>query len=169
MLALTASRATFYDEGFLLVPLARMMPVSRLVGAPSCRALTAGSRFRVTVSGGSMEPVLRDGDELDAERVKSPREVALGDLVVVDAPGAGLVVHRLLWRGRRGLRTWGDGSRRMDAPVEPSDLVGRVVAARRDGVDVMPGAFARRVQWGRQFTSAALHRLRRRLDARFSR
>ena len=112
-----------------------------------------------------MEPVLRDGDEIEAERV-APGDVRLGDLVVVELPDAGLVVHRLLWRGWRGtaaLRTRGDGSGRMDPPVPPGRLLGKVLVATRDENDVTPGPLARRWQWGRHVSAAALHRLRRRL------
>lgn len=140
-----------------------MRSTRRELGADACRALPHGGRFRLLISGRSMEPVLRDGDDVEAERVL-PDELRLGDLVVVDLPEVGLVVHRLLWRSRRGLRTWGDGSRRMDPPVAPGRLVGRVVAALRGGTDVAPGALLRRAQWGRHFSAAALHRLRRRLS-----
>jgi hypothetical protein len=142
-----------------------MGAIRRDLGAEACRALPPGGRFRLRVSGRSMEPVLLDGDEIEAERV-ALGDVRLGDLVVVELPGTGLVVHRLLWRGWRksaSLRTRGDGSRRMDPPVPPAGLLGRVLAATRGALDVTPGPFARRLQWGRHFSAAALHRLRRRL------
>jgi hypothetical protein len=131
-----------------------MRAIGREIGAEACRALPPGARFRLRVSGRSMEPVLLDGDEVEAERI-ADGDARLGDLVVVDLPGAGLVVHRLLWRSRRGLRTRGDGSGLMDPPIAPARFVGRVLGAE--------GAMTRRLNWGRHFSAAALHRLRRRL------
>lgn len=164
LLALTRPWPTFTMTAPLRVAERRGMSLSsRMVAAEACRAMAPGGRFRLRVSGGSMNPILRDGDEIEAERVADPRGVSLGDLVVIDLPDAGLVVHRVLWRSGSGLRTWGDGSRRMDPPIHASALVGRVVAARRGETDVTPSPLARRLQWGRHFTAAALHRLRRRL------
>ena len=140
-----------------------MRATSRELGAEACRALPQGGRFRLRISGRSMEPALREGDDVEAERVP-PGALRLGDLVVVDLPEVGLVVHRLLWRSRRSLRTRGDGSRRMDPPLGLGLLVGRVVSARRGDEDVTPGPLLRRAQWGRHFSAAALHRLRRRLS-----
>lgn len=141
-----------------------MTPKVRDIGAEACRALEPGQVFRLRVSGRSMEPVLREGDEIEAERL-GPRGPRLGDLVVIDLPGAGLVVHRLLWRSRSAMRTWGDGSRRMDPPLAPRCVLGRVRAATRDGAPLpaaSPGALGRSLRWLQQFAAAALHRMRRR-------
>jgi hypothetical protein len=126
------------------------------------RALLAGERFRLRVAGVSMRPILLEGDEVVAERTAGP-DWHLGDILVIDLPGAGLVVHRVLWTSGTAIRTRGDGSGRMDAPVALERVLGRIVQVRRDGRDVAEGVIARRLAWGRHFAAAALHRLGRRM------
>jgi hypothetical protein len=130
------------------------------------RGLADGERFACRVAGTSMEPVLREGDQVTALRWRreGPVGLALGELLVVELPGAGLVVHRLLWKGRRAARTRGDGSGLMDPPVPWDDVLGRVVGASRGGAEALPGPAARRWAWLRQFVAAAAHRVRRRIE-----
>ncbi len=143
-----------------------MSPRIRDIGAEACRALAAGTRFRFVVSGRSMEPALLAGDEVEAERLASPRGATPGDLVVIGLPDQGLVVHRLIWRRSDGsVRTRGDGSRRVDPIVRSGDLLGRVVAVHRDGRVVTPGWLARRLAGLKALIHAAAHRLGRRLRA----
>ena len=138
--------------------------MSRLQSASlsAIRALDAGERFAFRVSGTSMLPVLREGDEVTALRCR-PSDPALGELLVIELPDAGLVVHRLLWKGREAARTWGDGSALMDPPVPWQDVLGRVVEASREGASVLPGPIARRWTWLRHFTTAAARWIRRRI------
>ena len=113
-----------------------------------------GARFTVHVSGTSMAPSLREGDELRVERTSGPDGCSLGDLVAIVRPDVGLVVHRLLWTGSTHVRTRGDGSGLMDVPIAREDVLGRVTSARRDGVEVLPGTLARRIAWARHFSIA---------------
>ena len=140
-----------------------MPTVPQALAASTCRDVPVGGRFGVTVSGRSMVPTLLPGDELAVERITDVAGLRLGDVVVVDFADVGLAVHRLLWRGRRGVRTRGDGTGRMDAPIATSDVLGRVVSARRDGVEVLPGGLRARLAWVRQFSAAAVYRIGRRL------
>ena len=128
------------------------------------RDLGVGERFACRVSGTSMLPVLRAGDEVVAERCARDSTLLLGELLVVELPDAGLVVHRLLWKGRSAVRTRGDGSGVMDPAVPWEDVLGRVVEASRDEADVLPGTMARLRAWLRQFAAAAAHRLKRRIQ-----
>jgi len=139
----------------------------RAVSAEAIRDLAPGCPFSCVVSGESMLPLLRPGDRVVARR-RDPGETGdgethlrLGDLVVVDLPDAGLVVHRLLWRGRTGLRTRGDGSETMDPAVDPSRVLGRVEEARRGEATL--GIERLRRGWTRHLAAAALHRIGRRV------
>jgi hypothetical protein len=111
----------------------------------------AGERPVVaTVRGGSMAPLLVDGDRVEIAPARWPLP---GDLVAFEAGDERLVVHRLLgyrWAaGGIACVTQGDASPRPDPPVARALLLGRVVAPAR----VLPtparraralGAFARR-------------------------
>jgi len=111
-----------------------------------------------------MLPVLRAGDEVVAERCTQASPPRLGELLVIELPDAGLVVHRLLWKGSAAVRTRGDGSGQMDPPVPWDDVLGRVVGASRGEVEILQGTTARLGAWLRQFCAAALHRMKRRIQ-----
>ena len=121
--------------------------------------LAGGETFRLVVAGRSMAPVLVEGDELVAVRTAGGRGWKLGDIVVLDLPGAGLVVHRVVWSSAGSVRTRGDGSGLVDAPVTPERVLGRVVSATRAGRDVTENGLRRRASWLRGLAAAAWRRL----------
>lgn len=77
-------------------------------------------RIRIRVRGGSMASALRDGDEVDV-RIASGREAGIGDVVLVLAERT-TVLHRVIARDARGVRTQGDASRAPD-PLVPFERV----------------------------------------------
>jgi hypothetical protein len=83
-------------------------------------------RLRLTVTGASMQPLLRDGDVVEVERVP-PGDLRVGDIIVVRCSGE-WVTHRLLAVDEHGWHTHGDGSRRVDIPAVAAEVAGRVVA-----------------------------------------
>jgi hypothetical protein len=94
--------------------------------------LQAGGELRLSVSGGSMRPALREGDCLVVRPLAGPPH--LGE-VLVYARGGRLWAHRLLARSPSGrfMLTKGDARGRPDALLGPEDLVGRAVAVERAG------------------------------------
>ena len=111
----------------------------------------------------------------------SPRRRRVGDILLFRQGGV-LVVHRFLGRvrSRRAgpcLRTRGDGRPDLDPPVFDRDVVGRVVAVRRDGGwrtlrGPLPALYARMIAWHDHVWSGAAWlagKLDRRLPAAFLR
>ena len=91
-----------------------------------------GARAWVEVSGSSMNPLIRTGDELEVEfGAERPR---LGEIVVFWEHGR-MVVHRLVQRhltaGGEMLVTRGDASLRFDREFPADQLFGVVRACRR--------------------------------------
>jgi signal peptidase I len=81
------------------------------------------------LNGGSMSPLLLDGDELLVDPTRgAPR---LGD-VIVFPQGEILVAHRVIQMGRE-LRTAGDASRGQCERVDPGTILGIVTEVRRRG------------------------------------
>ena len=104
--------------------------------APLLRELAAaGATAELPVRGTSMRPILRDGDRVRVVPVTAA-DVRTGDVVVL-AGSSGPVIHRLVgwWPARGAWRvlTKGDGAPRLDPPLRPDELAGRVVARVRDG------------------------------------
>ena len=106
--------------------------------APLIRDLASeGKAAEIPVRGNSMRPMLRDGDRVRLAPV-THADARLGDVVLRVEPSSP-IIHRVVgwWPSRDGWRvlTKGDGARRLDPPLPPERLVGRVVALVR-GSDV---------------------------------
>jgi signal peptidase len=125
--------------------------------APLVRELLAdGASPEIPVRGNSMRPMLRDGDRV---RLAAVTHVGarLGDVVLRVEP-SGPVIHRVVgwWPSRDGWRllTKGDGARRLDPPLPPESLAGRIVArVRGTSVQRLDGTGMRIRAWSRAFRS----------------
>lgn len=80
----------------------------------------------VRVSGGSMHPALHSGDLVF---VSNGARATPGDIALIQQPGHGPVLHRVVRVGSDGaLRTKGDANGTLDIePVEPASVRGVVV------------------------------------------
>jgi signal peptidase I len=91
------------------------------------RDLAREAPVTVTVRGGSMSPLLADGDRVE---IAPARFYWPGDVVAFRA-GDGLILHRFLgyrrYGGRLAAVTRGDAAPRPDSPVSLDRLLGRVV------------------------------------------
>lgn len=104
-------------------------PAARARLLRGVRELAAEGPLAVRVRGGSMAPLLRDGDRVEIAPARWPLP---GDLVAFEAADGRLVVHRLLgyrWTaGGLACVTQGDAGPAPDSPVPRGRLLGRVVA-----------------------------------------
>ena len=89
--------------------------------------LASEGPLSAVVRGGSMAPLLADGERVELAPARWPLP---GDVVAFRAEDGRLVVHRLLgyrwWRGGLACVTRGDGGRGPDPPVPRARLLGRV-------------------------------------------
>lgn len=83
-------------------------------------ALDRGRSVRVRARGISMQPLIPDGSTV--ELVPLSRQVAVGDVVAVDASGE-LLIHRVHQTGAE-IELRGDRNLRPDAPVADADVLG---------------------------------------------
>lgn len=106
-----------------------MVPGSREVSA-ALGELAAEAPLECRVRGGSMRPLLADGERVAIVR---RRIYWPGDVVAVASPEGARLVHRLLgfytWRGKLLAVTQGDAAPGPDSPVPLSAVLGRVMAA----------------------------------------
>jgi hypothetical protein len=83
-----------------------------------------------------MAPTIRSGDRVEV-RPLGPAPVRRGDVVLCRAEGGRLLAHRVIGVDRGGdgliLRTQGDALTGADAPIDGSQVLGRVVAVERRG------------------------------------
>lgn len=90
----------------------------------------AGGSLWTTGHGGSMSPVLRDGDRLLL--TGSRTDLKVGSVVLGRFRGR-LVVHRVVALADRCVRTRGDSCDVTDPWISRDDVAARVVAAERHG------------------------------------
>ena len=128
-------------------------------------AMVAGQMPFLTVSSASMAPLLRVGDEVGIQPV-ALSQLRIGDVVVVCHQQL-ILTHRFCgrWAGKSDdtFVTRGDRSRMYDSPWTESQLLGRVVARRRQKqllwLDFGPGRWlSRRLAVMAQVEQKALKR-----------
>ncbi len=92
-----------------------------------CMALRDGHTMQYKALGWSMWPFIRNGSILT---VKPKERIAIGDVILYKSRGA-LIAHRVIGRqrvnGRSVFVTKGDNLSGKDAPVDASELLGKVV------------------------------------------
>jgi Peptidase S24-like len=91
--------------------------------------LRAGSTIRIRAFGTSMLPTIWPGDVLVIESASLDR-LECGDVVLVNREN-GVRVHRLLDKQGAHWITRGDGMAQDDPPMEPDQILGRVLEIRR--------------------------------------
>ena len=89
-----------------------------------------GEELRLTVTSGSMAPLLRPGDSVLVEPITT--ELKLGEIVVLRHNNE-WITHRVLRIEAQRCQTYGDNARSVDEPITLDAVVGRVVAIERAG------------------------------------
>lgn len=110
----------------MIVPSDELMPVVRA-------SLGRGQRVRMTVSGSSMWPFLRNGDVVELEGVE---RVRLGDIVLVGmAPGRPqrYVLHRAVRMEGDAFFVRGDAQTGCEGPFRAASVLGRATTVWRQG------------------------------------
>lgn len=107
------------------VPSRELMPVIRA-------ALERGQRVRLTATGSSMAPFIRDGDVVELEPMRSMP--TLGDMLLVQYASVDRhVVHRVVGIEGDAFFLRGDAQKHREGPFTRGDVLGRVVLSYRNG------------------------------------
>jgi len=97
--------------------------------------LLRSGAFRFRVAGWSMYPALRKGDRIAVDPVR-PAQLRVGDLLLFHHLGQ-LICHRLIALHEAGpvprIITKGDAVTGCDGPLQPDQVLGRVVSVGRSG------------------------------------
>jgi hypothetical protein len=108
----------------MIVPSRELMPVIRA-------ALERGQHVRMTVTGGSMWPFIRDGDIVELEPLST--SPAQGDIVLAQPSAEHYVVHRVVRVQGESVWLRGDAQRHCEGPVQPHDILGRITRSHHHG------------------------------------
>lgn len=108
----------------MIVSAGELMPVIR-------SALKRGQRVRMTVSGSSMLPFIRSGDEVELEPVLSQPDI--GDVILAQRDDERYVLHRVIRVEGEGFFLRGDGQRNCEGPFALRKALGKVTTAYHKG------------------------------------
>jgi signal peptidase I len=97
--------------------------------------LARGACLRFQARGGSMRPLIRDGDILEVQPVEVA-EVRVGDVIFFRGHRENMLAHRLVNKtraedGETKLIAKGDSASQFDRPVRPNQLFGKVISIER--------------------------------------
>lgn len=97
--------------------------------------LVRGDCLRFQARGGSMCPLIRDGDILEVQPIEVA-EVRLGDVIFFQGHRGNMLAHRLVHKtqaenGETTLIAKGDAASQFDQPVRPDQLFGKVISIER--------------------------------------
>ena len=110
-----------------------LQPDSRVMAELLKRGMSQGQRPYLTISSGSMRPLLVVGDEIQLEPV-TIKDLLPGDIITVVAP-VELLTHRFYGVYENDGCTWlvtrGDRFLLFDSAWHEAQLVGRVITRRR--------------------------------------
>ncbi len=130
----------------------RHMTPSELRAVVGLSARAGGGRW-LRIEGASMRPLLRPGDEVTLAPVERPPERLR---LAAYARGGRLALHRVVLRRGGSVVLKGDGAPTAGAPVPVRDLVGRIVARRRDGREIRAGCLRWRAESAWSLACSAL-------------
>ena len=107
----------------MILPARELMPLVRA-------ALERGQKVRLTVTGSSMIPFLRDSDTVELEPAQRLR---LGDIVLVRTGAERYVLHRIVRMDGAAFFIRGDAQSWSEGPFAPEAVLGRVAAVWSKG------------------------------------
>ncbi|MDA2910073.1 hypothetical protein MYX04_03955 [Nitrospiraceae bacterium AH_259_D15_M11_P09] len=139
----------------------------------SAELLRRGARVRFRATGRSMQPTIHEGEAITVEPV-APAAVTRGDILLYRWE-RGVIAHRVIRIERKkggavtqssvlsphdSLILRGDASASCDCPVEPEQVLGKVVAVERAGRRIdLAGRRAKLKRTCRVWASRLVHRL----------
>ena len=108
----------------MILPGRGLMPVIRA-------ALERGQCVRMTVTGSSMLPFLRDSEVVELEPIRAA--LSPGDIVLAESAAEHYVIHRIV--RVKGDSVWlrGDAQAHCEGPLPRQAVFGRAVTAGRNG------------------------------------
>jgi hypothetical protein len=108
----------------MILPAQELMPIV-------CAALQRGQRVRLTATGSSMHPFIRDGEVVEIAPLEGGP--AFGAIVLARTPGGRYVIHRVVrvW----GCSVWlrGDAQLQSQGPLSWESVLGQVITTNRQG------------------------------------
>lgn len=98
--------------------------------------LNSGQTARITVTGNSMNPFLKEGrDSVELSKTSFP-EIRRGDIVLIQRTNGIYVLHRVYQKRKECFFMVGDAQQWIEGPLYPEQLVAKVASVRRKGREI---------------------------------
>lgn len=98
-----------------------------------CAVFEKGGQFRLKAKGGSMSPIIKDGDVVTVSPLNGTAN-CVGDVVAFANPSTGrLVIHRIVGKNGAHCLLKGDNTCKVDGVLANECILGRVIRIERDG------------------------------------
>lgn len=109
----------------IYIKASQMVPVIR-------EMINIGAVVRITVTGMSMYPFLRDSKDGVELRQTNIAELMPGDIVLVEREKEEYILHRIIKKRKDCFYMMGDGQKMMEGPIYYKDIIGKVTVVWRD-------------------------------------
>lgn len=93
--------------------------------------LDNGKRIRITVTGNSMYPFLRDSKDSVELSLTEYKDIRFGDILLVLQSDGTYIMHRLIKKRRDYFYTNGDAGRYLEGPLYPRQIIAKVIRVWR--------------------------------------
>lgn len=93
--------------------------------------LDNGKRIRITVTGNSMYPFLRDSKDSVELSLAEYRDIKFGDILLVLQEDGAYIMHRLIKKKRNYFYINGDAGRYLEGPLYPGQIIAKVIRVWR--------------------------------------
>ena len=98
------------------------------------------------ITSDSMYPLLQGGDFFLAAKIKSAKDLSIGQCLIYDAGRTNPVCHRLIKIKEKNLYLKGDCSLALDSPISCEEVLGRVVAVQKQGKLISLDTFSQKTR-----------------------
>ena len=103
--------------------------------------LAIGKEVRLTVTGNSMYPFLRENRDSVILKSCSSCKLKKVDIVLIVRPNGQYVLHRIVKMNKGGFYILGDAQTRAEGPITPDCLIARVSYIIRNEKTISAGSF----------------------------
>lgn len=94
--------------------------------------MNKGVRVRITVTGMSMYPFLRENkDSVELSEIDFAR-IRIGDILLIQMESGQYILHRVIRKKRRSFYLNGDAQKTIEGPLKPEQIIAKAEAVWRE-------------------------------------
>jgi hypothetical protein len=121
----------------VIIPMSEIKRISTGVMMPVIRKLLENDkRVRITVTGNSMYPFLRENkDSVELITCSFPG-IRSGDIILIQRDDSAYVLHRVIFKKKEHVYINGDAQRSLEGPIRRDQILAKVNTVWREGAEI---------------------------------